>query len=137
MPMRRMGQFMLAVGIMAGAGALVHADEHAQTARTLTGIATAKGDNWIEVRAEGSKEATRYRARWIGGLPKDGGGPDKAAVEAIHKVATPGLVRIQWLVAEGPRVVALESCPWKHCPLPPRKVLWKAPSQHGVRPGLK
>src|SRR5262245_41673530 len=50
---------------------------------TVTGMVTAKGDNWIEVKADGEEKARRYVPHWRGGLPKDGGGPDKDMVAKI------------------------------------------------------
>ncbi len=75
---------------------------------TLTGLLTARGENWIEVKADGAEKTTRYRPRWIGGLPADGGGFNKAVLEAIHKLRVPNRVRINWVIEEGPRVTGLE-----------------------------
>ena len=75
---------------------------------TLTGMLTAKGENWIEVRADDAKESKRYIPNWIGGLPKDGGGPDRAILETIKKLRVPNRVQLNWAFIEHLRVVGVE-----------------------------
>lgn len=75
---------------------------------TVTGVVTAKGDNWIEVKADGEEKARRYVPHWKGGLPKDGGGPDKEMVAEIKKVAVESRVKIEWEFEERARVVKIE-----------------------------
>jgi hypothetical protein len=75
---------------------------------TVTGEVTAKGDNWIEVKADGEEKARRYVPHWKGGLPKDGGGPDKEMVATIKKTPLKSRVRLEWVFEERPRVVKLE-----------------------------
>jgi len=75
---------------------------------TVTGIVTAKGDNWIEVKADGEEKARRYMPNWKGGLPKDGGGPDKDIVGTIKETPLKARVRIEWSFEERPRVEKLE-----------------------------
>lgn len=86
------------------------ADEPAPpTNGTVTGIVTAKGDNGISVKADGDKEAVRYIPFWRGGLPKDGGGPDKATIEALKKVLVANRVKIVWELQEkSRRIVSIE-----------------------------
>ena len=62
----------------------------------MTGVVTAKGDNWIEVKADGEEKARRYVPHWKGGLPKDGGGPDKDMVAKIKETAVNSRVRLEW-----------------------------------------
>ncbi len=76
---------------------------------TLTGILTAKGEGWIEVKADDAKEAKRWSPRWIGGLPKDGGGFDKAVLDSFKKVIVPNRVKLDWVTEEGPRVVSVQA----------------------------
>ncbi|HSQ54953.1 MAG TPA: hypothetical protein VLM40_04335, partial [Gemmata sp.] len=75
---------------------------------TVTGLVTAKGDNWIEVKADGEEKARRYVPHWRGGAPKDGGGPDKDMVAAIQKAPLKSRVKLDWEFEERPRVVKLE-----------------------------
>jgi hypothetical protein len=75
---------------------------------TVTGIVAAKGDNWIEVKADGEEKARRYVPHWKGGLPKDGGGPDKDMVAKIKETAVNSRVRLEWEFEERARVVKIE-----------------------------
>jgi hypothetical protein len=80
---------------------------------TVTGTVTAKGDpakkeNWIEVKADGEGKGRRYVPHWRGGLPKDGGGPDKDIVAQIKEVPIGSRVRIEWSFQERPRVEKIE-----------------------------
>lgn len=73
------------------------------TQGTVTGILTGRGDNWISVKAEGAREAVRYMPPWRGGMPSEGGGPDKAILEAIKKLIVTNLVEVTWEMQENTR----------------------------------
>jgi hypothetical protein len=75
---------------------------------TVTGVVTAKGDNWIEVKADGEEKARRYVPHWKGGLPKDGGGPDKEMIAKIKETPVKARVQIEWSFQERPRVDKIE-----------------------------
>ena len=75
---------------------------------TIVGLVSARDKNWIEVRAEGEEKPRRYVPHWVGGAPRDGGGPDKKMVEAIARVKVGSRVRIRWEFEERPRVVQIE-----------------------------
>ena len=75
---------------------------------TVTGVVTAKGDNWIEVKADGEEKGRRYVPHWRGGNPKDGGGPDKEMVARIKEVPVKARVRLEWSFEERPRVEKIE-----------------------------
>ncbi len=75
---------------------------------TVTGMVSAKGDNWIEVKADGEEKVRRYVPHWKGGLPKDGGGPDKEMVAKIKEIAVESRVRLEWEFEECARVVKVE-----------------------------
>src|SRR5947209_13494201 len=75
---------------------------------TVTGVVTAKGDNWIEVKADGEEKARRYVPNWKGGQPKDGGGPDKDVVAKIKETPLKARVRLEWTFHERPRVEKIE-----------------------------
>lgn len=75
---------------------------------TVTGIVTAKGPNWIEVKADGEEKARRYTPHWKGGLPKDGGGLDKLMLAEIKKVPLKSRVQVEWSFEERPRVEKIE-----------------------------
>jgi hypothetical protein len=75
---------------------------------TVTGVVSAKGENWIEVKADGEEKGRKYVPHWKGGLPKDGGGPDKDVVAKIKDTPLKTRVRLEWVFEERPRVVKLE-----------------------------
>ena len=75
---------------------------------TVTGVVTAKGDAWIEVKADGEEKPRRYTAHWKGGNPKDGGGPDKETMARIKEVPVKARVRLEWSFHERPRVEKIE-----------------------------
>src|SRR5438552_15394484 len=69
---------------------------------TVVGVVAAKGDNWIEVKADGEEKARRYMRH--GGNP----GTDKATLELMVKVPIGSRVRLEWIFAERARVMKLE-----------------------------
>ena len=75
---------------------------------TVTGIVSAKGENWIEVKADGEEKGRRYVPHWKGGLPKDGGGPDKDMVAKIKETPLNSRVKLDWEFEERARVVKIE-----------------------------
>lgn len=75
---------------------------------TVVGVVTAKGENWIEVKADGEAKARRYVPHWRGGAPAQGGGPDKAMVAQIRATPVGSRVRLEWEFEERARVVKLE-----------------------------
>ena len=75
---------------------------------TVTGELTAKGENWVEVKADGEEKARRYTPQWVGGLPKDGGGFDKEVLQLIGKTPVKSRVRLEWTFQERARIVKLE-----------------------------
>ena len=75
---------------------------------TVTGVVTARGEAGIELKADGEEKARRYVPHWKGGLPKDGGGPDKEMVAKIKEVPVKARVRLEWSFEERPRVEKIE-----------------------------
>src|SRR5688572_10197605 len=75
---------------------------------TVTGVVTAKGDNWIEVKADGEEKARRYVPHWRGGAPDKGGGPDKGMVTKLKEVPLKARVRLDWSFEARPRVEKIE-----------------------------
>ena len=83
-------------------------DEPATKSGTVVGVLTAKGDNWIEVKADGEEKARRYVPNWVGGAPAQGGGPDKEIVKVIKELKVNSRIRVEWKFEERPRVVKVE-----------------------------
>ena len=106
---RQVGLFLslLALWAVIGRGT---ADEKTTEKRsgTVVGTLTAKGDNYVEVKADGEAKARRYVPHWRGGLPAQGGGPDKAMVKTIRDLKVGSRVRLEWEFEERPRVVRVE-----------------------------
>jgi hypothetical protein len=75
---------------------------------TVTGAIAAKGETWIEVRADGQEESKRYIPRWIGGNPDQGGGFEKTMLKKIAAVKIGDHVKVSWLQEEHLRVTELE-----------------------------
>jgi hypothetical protein len=75
---------------------------------TVTGVVSAKGPNWIEVTADGEEKGRKYVPHWKGGLPRDGGGPDKDMLARIKETPLKSRVRLEWVFEERPRVVKIE-----------------------------
>jgi hypothetical protein len=96
--------------VMVGAGVTQEPKpKEGQRKGTLVGVVTAKGENWIEVKADGEEKARRYVPHWRGGLPAQGGGPDKAMVAQIRATPVGSRVRLEWEHdGERARVVKLE-----------------------------
>ncbi len=74
----------------------------------VEGTVTARGEHWIEVLPDGEDAVPdRYMPRWIGGMPKDGGGLDKDILRIIGTVNKGDKVRLTWVYDERKRVVEL------------------------------
>jgi len=75
---------------------------------TVSGIVTAKGETFIEVKGDGEEKARRYVPEWRGGAPAQGGGPDKEMLKILQGVKVGDRVRLEWKFEERPRVIKLE-----------------------------
>lgn len=106
--------FCLAVGLVGGMALTAKAedkkDEKKEEARkgTVSGLVVDKGDNWIEIKADGEEKGRRYVPHWKGGQPAQGGGPDKEMVAKIKETPLKARVRIEWVFEERPRVEKIE-----------------------------
>ena len=106
---QRLIGWLLAAGILGLAGYTAAQDKKDESRKgTVTGIVSAKGSNWIEVTADGEEKGRRYVPHWKGGLPKDGGGPDKEMVAKIKETPLKSRVRIEWEFEERARVIKIE-----------------------------
>jgi hypothetical protein len=75
---------------------------------TVTGEVKTKGPNFVEVLADGEDNPRKYVPHWRGGLPAQGGGPDKAMVAKIKEIKVGDRVRLEWEFEERARVVKIE-----------------------------
>ena len=74
----------------------------------LTGTVVKVEKVFITVEAE---DGTRHRLmpRWVGGMPRDGGGHDREVLEQIHAVKQGQRVRLSWVIEEGKRVTGVKT----------------------------
>jgi hypothetical protein len=70
-----------------------------------SGILTAKGDAWIEVKADGEKRARRLIPRFIAALPPRQGGLDHVMLAKFTELVVGNRVNLLWTVDEALRVV--------------------------------
>ena len=96
----------LAATFVALAGAQEKKDEPRKG--TVTGVVSAKGDNWIEVKADGEEKGRRYVPHWRGGAPAAGGGLDKDMLARMKDTPLNSRVKIDWEFEERARVVKIE-----------------------------
>ncbi|MBI5724246.1 MAG: FecR domain-containing protein [Planctomycetes bacterium] len=76
---------------------------------SLIGVITAKGNSYIMVAPDGMKESMKFVPRWIGGQPKDGGGPDRDMLKVFSTLGVGDKVQILWKQQdEQPRVLLIK-----------------------------
>ena len=75
---------------------------------TVTGVVTAKMENWIEVKADGEDKGRRYVPHWRGGAPSAGGGPDKKMLATFKTLKVGSRVRLEWAFEERLRAEKVE-----------------------------
>jgi hypothetical protein len=102
------GVLMIGLAITADAQDKKEPKKDEERKGTVTGLVTAKGDNFIEIKADGEEKARRYVPHWRGGAPAQGGGPDKDMVARIKDTPLKARVRIEWVFEERPRVEKIE-----------------------------
>lgn len=71
------------------------------------GTVTAKGKEYIEVKAAGEEKARKYFPRWVGGLPAQGGGFDKNIVKTFRELKVGSRVEVDWVFEERLRAVTV------------------------------
>jgi len=73
------------------------------------GTVVSKGASWIDVKPAKGGFAERYIPRWIGGLPKAGGGLDEDVVRLIKEAEEGDRVKIQWFYDVRKRLTRMEN----------------------------
>jgi hypothetical protein len=82
----------------------------------IIGTLTDKGPAWIELNADGEEKGRKYVPHWVGGMPAQGGGPDKKVVKVISELKVGSRIEIEWEFEERLRVLTV-----KVLKLPPEK----------------
>jgi hypothetical protein len=82
----------------------------------VIGLLTDKGTNYIEVKADGEEKGRKYVPHWVGGMPAQGGGPDKKVLKVISELKVGSRVEVEWEFEERLRVLTV-----KVLKLPPEK----------------
>ncbi len=75
--------------------------------RTI-GVLTAKSEKFIEVKADGEVKGRKYVPRWIGGLPADGGGPEKTMLKTFRTLKLGSRIQVEWIFEERLRAVKIK-----------------------------
>jgi hypothetical protein len=81
----------------------------AKEGQTVEGTLSAKGENWIEVKADNSEKTAKFIPQWIGGTPDKGGGFDKEVLEKIGKLKVGSRVLVHWKQDEHLRVINVKA----------------------------
>jgi hypothetical protein len=76
----------------------------------LVGAVVAKGRAWVDIRSPSGK-VERYIPRWIGGMPRDGGGPEGRTVQALSQLQVGGHVSVEWYVNDHLRIENIQPAP--------------------------
>jgi hypothetical protein len=88
----------------------------------VVGVLTAKGDNWIEVKADGEEKARRYTPHWLAAEKNQGSaGLDKKMVAIIKELKVDSRVRVEWEYDERARVVKVKVLKTPDGKDPPKK----------------
>lgn len=72
------------------------------------GVVTAKGPNFIELKADGEEKARKYTPLWKGGTPAQGGGFDKAILKTFAELKVGSRIQVDWVFHERLRAVKIE-----------------------------
>ena len=75
---------------------------------TAIGTLVAKEKGSIELKADGEEKARKYFPQWVGGMPAQGGGPDKAILKTISELKIGSRLEVEWLFDERLRVMKIK-----------------------------
>lgn len=70
----------------------------------FTGMLINKGDQWIEVEGTDNPTPWRFYARWVGGLPEEGGRYHSRTLEFFENFEISNQVRFYWTYDHRPRI---------------------------------
>lgn len=81
--------------------------DHAPKTGRFTGTIQEKDEGWIRVKNEEGR-SEKFVPRWIGGMPAQGGGPDREMVNKLNHLKPGERVRIDYEINEGMRILRID-----------------------------
>jgi hypothetical protein len=100
--------YLLALVVLLALNSFLIGEEAKSQGGSLTGVITAKGDVWIEVRSPEGKDAQRFLPRWIGRMPADGGHLEESILKKIRELKVGDKVELKWMFEEHNRVLEIK-----------------------------
>lgn len=98
---------MIMATAMFTAAAVAHAADYKEGDKgSFVGTVAEKAANWVRVKNDSASE--QFMPKWIGGLPKDGGGFDKDMVAKIKDLKMGDKVEVTWEFSEHLRAVEIK-----------------------------
>jgi len=83
-------------------------DKEAVKSGKVVGVLIGKEKNSIEVKADGEEKARRYVPQWVGGMPAQGGGPDKKMLKTFSELKVGSRIEVEWVFEERLRAIAVK-----------------------------
>jgi hypothetical protein len=62
----------------------------------------------LDLKSDDGGPVDRYSPRWLGGMPQDGGGPERPIIDAIKALKPGQRVRVEWIFDSRLRAVKIE-----------------------------
>lgn len=106
--MRKILMIMMMCGLVASVARGGDGEREGTRGGVLEGVVVKKDGKSITVHGDDRAEPMTFIPEWRGGMPKDGGGPDRAMVETLSKIGVGSRVRVTWHFEEHNRVTAIE-----------------------------
>ena len=100
--------FVLIVGSGADAHNKKEKDPLEGKKGTVVGTLVGKTETSIELKADGEEKARKYVPQWRGGVPAQGGGPDKDIVKIIKELKLGSRLEVDWLFEERLRCMSIK-----------------------------
>jgi hypothetical protein len=75
---------------------------------TTIGVLVGKGENFIELKADGEEKGRKYVPQWVGGAPAQGGGFDKATLKTFRDLKVGSRIQVDWVFEERLRALKVK-----------------------------
>ena len=83
-------------------------DKDAVKSGKVVGVLIGKEKNSIEVKADGEEKGRRYVPQWVGGMPAQGGGPDKKMLKIFSELKIGSRIEVEWVFEERLRAIGVK-----------------------------